>query len=134
MTAFFIPYQGVTFHAPNKSNSDKHLTIVLAHCSESNHIAVANVSSIRGTRLDDHSCLLDVGDHRSIDHLSFVIYRYAILLEVDHVRSGIKNNHYKLSDTLAAPIESRIIDGALISRFTPKGVKDFVRANAVRNT
>ncbi len=134
MTAYFIPYQGVTFHAPNESNTDLHLSFILAYCSKSNRVAMANISTFRGTRLDDDSCLLNLGDHRSIRHLSFVIYRYARLLEVDHMHSSLKSNDYKLSDTLEAPVVSRVIEGALISKFTPNEVKEFVYANAAQNT
>ncbi len=63
-----------------------------------------------------------------------MIYRYARLLEVDHTHSSLKSNDYKLSDTLEAPVVSRVIEGALISKFTPNEVKEFVYANAAQNT
>jgi hypothetical protein len=52
--------------SPNNSNGFKHLTIVMAHCSEFDRIAVASVTSDRGTRSTDSSCLLNPGEHRII--------------------------------------------------------------------
>ncbi len=119
--------------SPNNTNGFKHLTIVMAYCSESERIAIASVTSDRGTRSTDSSCLLNPGDHRFIRHPSFVSYTNAEILNIDQIRRGLSTGILSLDLTLADSIIHRVITGALESKNTPRGVKRFVEEKGLRD-
>src|SRR5438876_5760025 len=104
-----------------------HLWIVFAAPAyEPDERAIVSVTS-DGTHINDRSCPLDAGDHPTIRHLSFALYRKARIITVSDLDAWLANNYATPSPPIAPSVTVRIRAGALQSPFTPRDVQEAVR-------
>lgn len=130
MNRLLIPVPGITFHAPNANNSTLHLTILMAGPDRADQVAVASISTDKGTRATDPACILLPGDHPFIDRRSYVAYTYACFMDLAAIHAGIANRTLKLDDTLEEQVTRRVIEGAMMSKHIPRGIQSFVTSHA----
>ena len=84
----------------------------------------------------DHNYLLHPGDHPFINRLSIVNYSSLKILQIEHLKLAEALSGYKSYDdqlfrwhsALGETILTRIIEGALTSRATPRDMKAELRA------
>lgn len=83
-----------------------------------NKALIVNVSTC-GT-MSDQSCLIYIGDHKHIKHLSFVIYRLAMVKTIDEVQTYLSDGRFVMSPEQVKPdVITRAIKGALVSNTIP---------------
>lgn len=107
---------------------ENHLWIVVSNEVTGGKIAVANVTSYRGSS-SDSTCLIHPGEHPFVRHVTCVVYRPAYLADIDPLRRASEQRTLQRHTPLSGELLLRVQQGALSSRFTIGAVKDAVRAS-----
>lgn len=114
-----------TANDPNR----KHLTILLtAPTGPAKQVLTVNISTLRGNRGDDSTCLLDIGDHEFIKHRSYVAYwscRHDCTEA--HILNCVGSKLFEPKGMLREDVFVRIIEGMDRSPHTPLFAKKMIR-------
>ena len=106
------------------SGGKDHLFVILtAKCDEGQHLLV-NFSSIYEGAFHDDSCVVNEGEHPFINRSSYIVYRQARIDKATHLIKCFKPRE-PVSDELF----KRICAGLLLSRHTPKRIKQYFMEN-----
>ncbi|RLJ18234.1 hypothetical protein DJ030_12680 [bacterium endosymbiont of Escarpia laminata] len=82
--------KGIAIHADIPSPEDAHLFFVLSDpVGNPPKVAMVNISTKRNLPFEDHTVVLQPGDHSFIRHDSFVYYEYARLINVEVVERKV---------------------------------------------
>lgn len=73
----------------------------------------------------DGTCELDVGDHEFLQHLSFVFYAKAKLVEASRIDHGFNVGRLIQKPDMAADVFGRVEAGLCISPDTPRKIKNY---------
>ncbi len=120
--------KGSTVYIDLPSPDSKHLFFVLTQpFGEPPVVIMVNISTVRGLRFEDHTTILDCGDHPYITHRSFVAFDYARKIRVDVIEQKINEGSTQLMDDLSDDIVQRILEGFLRSSRTPSDLKSICR-------
>ena len=107
-----VPHIWVVFAAPNTEPDER---------------AIVSVTS-DGPHISDRSCAFGSGDHQSIKHLSYALYRKARIITVNDLTAWLANSYASATTPMAPDVIDRIRSGALQSPFTPRDVQAAVRS------
>lgn len=109
---------GLTFLSRNPKNSTRHLFIVISSIIDEK-VLLVNVTSKKEN--NDHTCVLDKGDHPFVRHDSIINYAEAIEGEVCLMREAFATKIFEVQKQLSATLLKKVQEGALISlEFKPK--------------
>ena len=88
---------------------------------------VVNMTSKKGTRLDDLTCELDVGDHEDIIHASYIEYARAERVPKSYILENVAKGHFVLRETISEELLRKIQDG-VFKRIDdmPKFVENYI--------
>ena len=75
----------------------------------------------------DRTCLLDVGDHPFVKHLSYVFYAQAKISKADQIQRGFNNNVLIPQPDMAIQVFKRVEAGITVSPDTPGNVLKYFR-------
>lgn len=70
----------------------------------------------------DDTCLLDVGDHPFICHLSYIFYAEAKIYKATSIQNGFDQGLVKPQADLADDVFARVVAGITVSPDTPQNV------------
>ena len=106
-----------------------HLWMVLSSETAAGEVAVANLTTHDGERLDcDESCVIvRPGEHPYPSRDSCVFWRAAFMTSVAWLRQGVDSRTYRMNEPLSAQLLARIRQGALDSPLIDKHVKEAIR-------
>lgn len=90
-------------------------------------VLAVNVSSVREDVPYDDACVLHAGDHPFIVHDSYVRYKDAVVLKVDHILTAIESGEITVMDKVTDEVFQRIILGFETSEYTKTKIKKLVR-------
>ncbi len=75
----------------------------------------------------DNTCILDVGDHENIAHLSYAFYAKAQIFKATQIERGLEINFLIPRPNLVEAVLQRIEQGICLSPDTPLNVKKYHR-------
>lgn len=104
----------------------KHLHIVLTDPVDG-QVQVVSVSSIPPNNLYDSSCTLFAGEHPFVKHDSWVVYRFARLVEAQLLERKVADGEFIAKPVLDTKVYQFIVDGLLESPQASPKMKQFLR-------
>ena len=106
---------------------DAHLWIVISDPRQNRQrVAIVNLSSVKGNRSDDRTCILEAGCHAFIDRKTFVMYRYAQLKSNAELDVRIGGGGYEPMEPVRQDVLDQIREGVANSDRVPIGVRDLL--------
>lgn len=102
------------------SGPDKHLFIVCNDTCRHGLNLLVNISSFYDGC--DRTCLLDVGDHPFVRHLSYVFYAKAQISKAEQIQRGLAQNKLTAQPDMAEWVFLRVEAGVTASPDTPLNV------------
>jgi len=106
-----------TFLIQDRS-SVKHLYIIITDPNEHGQVLVVNITSYKGTRIEDNSCLLKNGCHSFIKHDSVVNYSQTVCTTIEKIENAMKRfgeRRIKKMQPISDHVLNAIQSGARIS-------------------
>lgn len=97
------------------SGPTNHLCCILTDKLPGSFRLFVTITSIYPDKHFDDACVLNVGDHPSILHPSYVAYRHIDQRTEQHIENMIAANEYIRRDPFAENVLERILKGAQIS-------------------
>ena len=82
------------------------------------------VCSVRGNRFDDHTCLIEQGEHSFLKHQSFVSYAQARVDEVAVVERHLASKYFRSAESASSDLQQKILEGLKVSTRVPRYIKD----------
>lgn len=131
--------KGQCFLVPSGPNQYLHLFTIIIEPEvlpeRGNHPQVisVNFTSVPDNTLYDTSCLVDIGDHPFIKHLSYVNYRGARCDSYEQIQKLIDKGVFIKKEPCSDELLQKIINGALISKMISREFKDIIK-NSLINT
>jgi hypothetical protein len=105
----------------------RHLWIVVARDPATRMVLMVNVTTHRGTALEDESCILSAGDHPYIKHDSWVNYQRARLVPEGPIDERVASgNRVKTDEDVSSEVLKRILEGATATDKLTIGDKKFL--------
>ncbi len=127
----FVPSKKGTILIPSGPPSDPdklHLHIILTDiCPDSLHMLV-NIATIREGIFHDPACAIEANEHPFVTTASYVNYRRAKTVRVDHIVKCVDGWLYKPLDPVDDGLFDRVLRGVVQSRFTPIRMKNYFSA------
>lgn len=109
---------GSCFLYPSGPQNKLHLSVV---CS--NQVAtpdmrlLVNITTLRGLKSDDYTCIVETNEHPFVTHRSYVAYRHATLRSVNKINGCIKSGLFVQKPDLDPAVLQRVLDGFKHSDF-----------------
>ena len=112
-----------------RSGSDGfHLWVVVSDPAQnSNDVLVVNLTTVRGGRFEDLSCVFEAGEHEWLSTKSFVAFRYARVYSLSHLVRLIHSKVLRAYDPFPIPLLQRIFAGASFSPYLEMGYLELLR-------
>ena len=110
---------------------DHHLFAVMNDPCKDGLCLLLMVTTIRGHRRQDNTCVLNAGDHTFIKHPSYIAYRIANLSRGDHIGSMVDKHLYIKKDDWDPVVFNKIANGIYVSEDTTLGVIKYARKNGI---
>lgn len=94
-------------------------------------VAIANFSTHdpEARKCSETCVVVRPGEHPYPRRDSCISYRHASLTSLEWLRRGVENRTYTMREPLGSQLLSRIRQGALDSRLTPREVKAAIRTD-----
>lgn len=107
----------------------KHLTILLTDpVGPAKQILTVTVSTLRGNKFDDHTCIINAGEHDFLKQPSFVAYWTCRCdCSESHILNGIASKLFIPMQPLKEEIFKRVIAGVEKSAHTKPFAKKFLK-------
>ena len=102
-----------------------HLFVVCTDPCELGKVVLVNISSWKGERCDP-TVRLEIGSHPFITRDSYVVYNFAEIERRITIEAGEAQGRFVRREDFIEPDLSRIVDGLMQSRFTPRKVKKYL--------
>ena len=118
---------GSTFLNREAQNLPSHLWVVISKPDSSGQVAIANLTSCRGTD-DDCGCFCDRGDHPFVHHKSYVNYACIKVVTLAKLNELLKKDLIELHADASDDFLDRIWEGSTRSRFTRNEIIDLLRS------
>ncbi|EGO4139132.1 TPA: hypothetical protein RMT52_005171 [Escherichia coli] len=126
----FTPYRRGTILAPSGACPHLHIVCndpVLYPELQCEGILVVNVSSVpESGALYDSTCVFQGGEHRFIKHPSYVVYARSVIWRVPMLAIRIADGSIQAHDDIDEEFFQPVLDGFLISKYTPYKIRRFV--------
>ncbi|ELC7456576.1 hypothetical protein RJ219_002002 [Enterobacter hormaechei] len=123
----FQPYKKGTVLAPSGPCNHLHVICndpVYYPVNDCYCILVVNVSSIKPGVPHDDACVLNPGDHRFIQHPSYIVYAEAVIWRVDNVARKHAAGEITAHDDMPEAAFERVLSGFDISeQAKPKHIR-----------
>jgi hypothetical protein len=103
---------GIAFWRKDEDSPTFHLRFVITDPDVDGMVLVVGMSTVRGTGREDLSCVLQPGDHPSVDHPSLVRYDRAIEISFMKLIQEKLRGEITLVDNLPPNVTRRIQEGA----------------------
>lgn len=107
----------------------KHLAILLTNpIGPAKQILTVTVSTLRGNKFDDHTCIINAGEHDFIKQPSFVAY-WACRCDCveSQILNGISSKMFTPMQPLKEDVFARVIAGVEKSAHTKPFAKKFLK-------
>lgn len=112
--------------------SGAHLWIVISDpAADSDRVVSVNLTTKRILRNEDHTCVLDVGDHPFVRHPTYVNYRGARITSNAELDDEFRSNVIKLDGGASTELLAKLISAAHKSPFTAREVKSILAAQGL---
>lgn len=125
----FIVTRRATVLVPSGTADQPHLKHLFILLNDPVHdkqlVLMVSISTIRPGRFHDTCCLLGPGDHPFIRNDSFVLYAKARIESVRTLEEGVRQRLLVPKAPMDRSVFARICEGVLISRHTPREIKNF---------
>lgn len=106
-----------------------HLHVILTDkCSDGMHL-VGSISSVRRGRKHDPTCIVGPGEHRFVDHRSYVLYRRFDTIFASHITTCVDGWEFRKHDAVTEELYDRMCAGIEDSDFTARRIIDYWRDN-----
>ena len=107
----------------------EHVYFVISDPSKNrNQVARVNMTSVRGYQDEDLTCILEPGDHETVEHSSWIFYRRASSVPLKHITDQQMRGEIEIMGSICSEdLLKRLQDGAFRSKVTPKDVKALLR-------
>jgi len=116
--------QRSTIYADIPGGTKPHLFVCLTEAfGNPEKVVLVNLSSARGYRFEDHTVVLEPGDHPYIKHKSYVAFGYARKALVEKLNSRITEGSAELREEVSEEVFERILDGLRKSVEVPVAIK-----------
>lgn len=116
------------FLAPIPSPAKLHFCVVMTEPQEKPPIVViVNVSTVHNKSHEDHTVILQPGDHEFIKQKSYVAFDYAKRVRLDILESHANKGKITFKEDVPDELFNRILDGLLKSPKTPRHLKSICR-------
>jgi hypothetical protein len=102
-----------------------HLFVVCTDPCVLGKVALTNISSWKGNHCDP-TVKIGAGIHGFVTHDSYVAYNFSEVERTITIESGVKLTRFVQKDPFPDPPLTQIVEGLLLSRFTPRKVKKYV--------
>ncbi len=124
MTNFFVGKKGTLLAIAGKIN---HLHILCTDPFFDKHrgrysVLAVNISSVRDSCPFDDACVLQAGDHSFIKHTSYVRYKDAVLMGIDHIQKSITSGDILAMEDVSDEVFQKVMTGFRVSRSTPRKI------------
>jgi hypothetical protein len=86
-----------------------------------------NISTIHNKRYEDHTVVLQPGDHEFIKHESYVVYEYAKRVRVSVLEAHYQRGQITIKDEVSDELFEKILEGLFRSPRTPRDIKALCR-------
>lgn len=113
---------------PLRAPNTHHLTIALT----SNYVRegvpkvlVVTATTVRQTKVLDSTCILNQGDHEFLKSASFIVYAWALILDVSRIKKGFKSQGWRPMAPLERGVLERVVAGLQDSSRAPIKTKLF---------
>lgn len=121
-----MPSVGDSFRGDGEGS---HLYVIITSPSAvDGRFVIVNLTTKRDRRGEDHTCVLQVGDHPYIRRDSIVLYAEAYITDELTFRAVASSGKVLLEDSFTPEVLKRIQQGGIASRFTPNKIKAALRA------
>lgn len=121
---------GDTFFTPERRDIGvpRHLWIIVSDTSgDSENVLIVNVTSWKDGGFNDDSCTLDVGDHPSIHHKSFICYELAKVTSLRDLDRGFSDLGLSEGEPVSGEVLTKIRAGANASPHLRNGYKKLLQ-------
>ncbi len=107
----------------------KHLAILLTDpVGPAKQILIVTVSTLRGSKFDDRTCIINAGEHDFIKQQSYVVYSACRCDCFErHIHDGIANKMLSPMHLLREDVFTRVLAGVEKSPHTKPFAKKFLR-------
>lgn len=127
----YVPYRKGTLLIPCGSASKldaKHLFVILTDkCSNSRHLLV-NFATVPNSIEYDDTCIVEPGEHKFIQHRSYVYYRMARIEAADKLMRMVDSWYYKRQDDVSEELSTRMLQGMSESDFVPQHITQYCQS------
>jgi hypothetical protein len=117
------------------SGPDNHLHVIVTEECDNCHLLVG-FSSIKQDIFCDHTCIVKGGEHKSLPHDSYAIYKYIVQKPNSTIIHCVNKGLFIPKNDMDESLFHRVCTGLKKSPFAPKWAKDYydkaVRAAAKR--
>lgn len=104
---------GTSFYFNNRIG-DNHLYFVISDPADP-CVVVVNITTIRGFRFEDLSCVLDVGDGTGIQHPSRIAYEYAEMVHTADLIAALNSGDATFVQYVSPSTMAKIWCGAEVT-------------------
>ena len=123
--------QGTTYRY-REGEGDDHLHIIITDPSKKTGcVLVMNIWSVKGSKFEDETCVLQGGDHPFVRHPSWVVYDRAFLESVGRLRRQYQIGAIYDAGSLANGVLRRIQSGAFETTSVPFECMDALREQGI---
>lgn len=117
-----------SFLAPIPSPAILHLCLVMTEPQENPPVVViVNVSTFHNKPHEDHTVILQPGDHEFIKQKSYIAFDYAKRIRLDILESHAEKGKIIFKEDVSDELFEMILNGLLQSPKTPGHLKMFCR-------
>lgn len=102
-----------------------HLWVVCAKPDEGERVIVSVTSD--GPHITDRACEIKAGEHEFVKHPSLAVFRKAKIVTVGDLTSWEARGNFRVKQPASDQLVSKLREGALDSKFTPRDVKQAIR-------
>lgn len=103
-------------------NEQLHLFAVMNDPCPNRLCLMCMVTSIKPNRVYDPACVLNAGDHPMVTRPSYILYRFATLINEMHIRKMLSSQFYRQHHDFPMVTFKRIVVGLYASQETPNGI------------
>lgn len=123
----YTPARCDTLFIPSGPEGDHLFVITTDACTQGKHI-LASMSRIKEGRRYDPTCILEVGVHPFVRTRSFIAYNHARIEGANRITHLVDGMVWRPSVAATPELTQQILAGYIVSPFTPRFVKAYMRS------
>ncbi len=110
----FIPLKKATLLIPSSPEDTNHLFVIITNPCKHGKVLIVNLTTIK-TPKHDNACIVNSGEHEFVKRPSYIMYRYAQIVEANNLAKGVKSGKFVAHKPISDDLLTKICDGILCS-------------------